>query len=140
MKPLTHDIVLTHFDHHRLKAMLHLFRTRSAVDPCCLDALELELERAETVPAHVVPSDVITMNSTVMLQDIATGERNCVTLVFPDAPGAHGLRVPVLSVFGLALLGCRVGHKVELSRPGGPQQLRIEAVEYQPEATGNFFM
>ncbi|HKP56874.1 MAG TPA: GreA/GreB family elongation factor [Polyangiales bacterium] len=140
MKPQTHDIVVTHFDHHRLKGLVHVMRERSAVDPRSLDALELELERAQTMPAHVVPSDVITMNSTVMLQDIATGERSCVTLVFPDAPAPHGRQVPVLSSLGLALLGCRSGHIVELSGAGRPQKLRVEAVEYQPEARGNFFM
>ena len=140
MKPQIHDIVLTQFDHHRLKGMVHVLRTRSAIDPYSLDALELELERARTVPADAVPGDVITMNSSVTLQDIATGERSCVTLVFPDARATHGRGVPVLSGLGLALLGCRVGHVVELPRAGHTQRLRIEAVEYQPEATGNFFM
>jgi regulator of nucleoside diphosphate kinase len=140
MRPLTHDIVLTQFDHRRLKGMVNLFRTRSSVDPCSLDALELELERAQTVPPHAVPSDVVTMNSKVILCDLATGARGRVTLVFPDARAPHGQRVPVLSPLGLALLGCRVGHVLEFFSLGGPRKLCIEAVEYQPEAAGNFLM
>lgn len=140
MKPFTHDIVVTQFDHRRLKSMLQLFRARSSVDPCSLDALELELERAQTVPAQSVPADVVTMNSKVLLQDLATGERGCVTLVFPAAGAPRGQCVAVLSPLGLALLGCRVGHIVAFAGPAGPHKLRIEAVEYQPEATGNFLM
>lgn len=140
MKAMTHDIVLTQFDHRRLKSMVHLFRARSSVDPCSLDALELELERARTVPPQSVPSDVVTMNSKVVLQDLATGARGCVTLVFPDAHAPQGQRVAVLSPLGLALLGCRVGHVLEFSSPAGVHKLRIEEVEYQPESTGNYFM
>jgi regulator of nucleoside diphosphate kinase len=140
MKPLTHDIVLTHFDHHRLHGLLRLFRMRSHVNPWNLTALELELGRARTVAPDAIPSDVITMNSKVVLRDLAAGERLCLTLVFPDAVAHDAQHVPVLSPLGLALLGCRVGDVLEYSEPGRPQRLLIEKIEYQPEARGNFFM
>lgn len=137
MKSMTQDIVLTHFDHQRLQGLVRLFRQRSAVSPWSLDALELELNRARTVAADSISSDVVTMNSKVMLRDLTTGERFSLTLVFPDAL-VHGReRVSVLSQLGLALLGCRVGDTVT---HGALQPLRVEAVEYQPEAKGNFFM
>jgi regulator of nucleoside diphosphate kinase len=137
MKSLTQEIVLTHFDHQRLQGLLRLFRQRSAVSPWNLDALELELNRARTVAANSISSDVVTMNSMVTLRDLATGQRLSLTLVFPDAL-MHGRdRVSVLSQLGLALLGCRVGGTVE---HGTLQPLLVEAVEYQPEAKGNFFM
>lgn len=140
MKPLTHDIVLTHFDHHRLRGLLHLFRKRSAVNPWNLTALELELRRARTVAPDAIPSDVVTMNSKVALRDLAAGECLSLTLVFPDAVAQDAQRVPVLSPLGLALLGCRAGDVLEYDEPGGPRRLLIEEIEYQPEARGNFFM
>jgi regulator of nucleoside diphosphate kinase len=131
---------LTHFDHHRLQGLLHVFRRRSAVNPWNLDALELELQRAHTVEAHVVPSDVITMNSKVTLQDLATGRRFSLTLVFPDAPTMDAHTVAVLSPLGLALLGNRVGQVLEFSEAGCRRELLIAKIEYQPEASGNYLM
>jgi regulator of nucleoside diphosphate kinase len=138
MQSLTQDIVLTHFDHHRLRGLLRIFRKRCAVNPWNLDALELELNRARTIAADAMPSDVITMNSKFVLRDLVTGERMCRTLVFPDALVHDDRRVSILSPLGLALLGCRVGDTLDHCKPGNP--LRIEEVEYQPEAKGNFFM
>lgn len=137
---LTHDIVLTHFDHTRLQGLLRVLRKRSGVNSWNLDALELGLTHARTVAPDAIPSDVVTMNSKVTLRDVATSECVSLTLVFPDACARDGQRVPVLSPLGLALLGCRVGDVVEHSKPGGPQRLLIERLEYQPEARGNFFM
>jgi regulator of nucleoside diphosphate kinase len=140
MKPLTHDIVLTQFDHNRLRGLLRVFRERSAVNPWNLDALELELRRARTVAADAIPSDVVTMNSTIALRNLVTGERTSLTLAFPDAFAHRGQCVSVLSPLGLALLGCRVGDIFEQSQSASPVPMRIEAIEYQPEAEGNFFM
>jgi regulator of nucleoside diphosphate kinase len=137
MQPLTQDILLTRFDHRRLQGLLRVFRKRCAVNPWNLDALELELSRARTVAADAIPSDVITMNSRFILRDLVTGERTCRTLVFPDALALDDLRVSILSPLGLALLGCRAGDTLDHFKPGNP--LHIEAVEYQPEAKGNFF-
>lgn len=140
MKPLTQDIVMTHFDHQRLHGLLRVFRERSGVNPWNLDALELELQRAQTVAVDSVPCDVITMNSKVVLQDLASGERISLTLVFPDALTHDPQRVSVLSPLGLALLGCRVGDKIAHCRPGLPHPLLIEEIVYQPEARGNFYL
>lgn len=140
MKPLTHDIMLTHFDHRRLQGLLRVFRNRSHVNPWNLSALELALNRARTVDPDVIACDVITMNSKVVLRDLATDECFSRTLVFPDAYTRDDQHVPVLSPLGLALLGCRAGDVLEYRKPGGTQRLLIEEVEYQPEAEGNFFM
>jgi regulator of nucleoside diphosphate kinase len=110
------------------------------VDSSKLDALAIELKRARTVPADAIPSNVITMNSRVTLRDLATSERISVTLVFPDAPAHDGRPLPVLSPFGLALLGCRVGDVLDHGMTGDRQRLLIEKLEFQPEAHGNLFM
>jgi regulator of nucleoside diphosphate kinase len=140
MKALTHEIVLTHFDHQRLQGLLRVFRKRSGVDPWSLFALDLELRRARTVAADAIPSDVVTMNSKVVLRDLATGASSPLTLVFPDAWAQDGQKVPVLSPLGLALLGCRIGDRVEYCEPKGLRRLVIEEIEFQPEARGNYFM
>jgi regulator of nucleoside diphosphate kinase len=49
-----------------------------------------EMERAEVVKPRDIPADVITMNSEVMLTDIAAGEPLELTLVFPEDGGGVG--------------------------------------------------
>ena len=137
MKTLNQDIVLTHFDHHRLRGVLRVFRERSLVGQWNLDALELGLTRARTVPADIIPSDVVTMNSKVTLRNLTTGESSSLVLVFPEALTHDPQRVSVLSPLGLCLLGSRVGDKLEHC---GPEPLLIERIDYQPEAKGNYFM
>ena len=103
-----------------------------------LDALQCELERAVVVPPQQVPANVVTMNSRVCLLDPDSGDRMAVSLVFPDARGADGTKVPVLAPLGLALLGCREGDMMEWSTQQGLRRLRVDRVLYQPEAAGNF--
>jgi len=140
MKPLMQHIVLTDFDHNRLRGLLQVLRKRSGVDLWNLDALELELRRAENVPPERVPGDVVTMNARVELHDLASGARFPRKLVFPGTTDTHEGRIPVLSPLGIALLGCRVGQVLQWDTAEGVQRLRIESVKYQPEAAGDFFL
>lgn len=139
MRPCTHDIVLTEFDHRRLEGMLQFFRKRSGIDAWNLDALEFELGRACVVPPEQVPTTVVTMNSRVRLRDLDSGAPLVVSLVFPTGRASHASRVPVLSPLGLALLGCREGDVMEWRTQEGLRRLRLDAVLYQPEAEGDFF-
>ncbi len=140
MRPFTHDIVLTEFDRRRLAGMLQVLRKRSGIDPWNLDALEVELGRARVVPPDRVPPTVVTMNSRVRLCDLDSGAQLVVSLVFPAEQTANDAGVPVLSPLGLALLGCRAGDVMEWRTQEGLRRLRVDAVIYQPEAEGNFYM
>jgi regulator of nucleoside diphosphate kinase len=139
MTPLTHHIIVTEYDRQRLVHLVRLLRGRSGVNAWNLDALQLEIERAVVVPPQRVPPNVITMNSRVALLDLDSGDLMAVSLVFPDARGTDGSKVPVLAPLGLALLGCREGDVMEWRTQQGLRRLRVDRVLYQPESTGNFF-
>nr|MCU0982416.1 GreA/GreB family elongation factor [Pirellulaceae bacterium] len=49
-----------------------------------LTELIAELERAEVVLSDEIPDNVVTMNSTVVLRDLDTGESETYTLVYPN--------------------------------------------------------
>lgn len=139
MRLLTHETVLTEFDRQRLRGLLQVLRKRSAVDASNLDALKLELERAQVVPPERLPADVVSMNSRVTLLDVDRRDQTTFALVFPDAPNNDGAALPVLSPLGLALLGCREGDEMEWPTREGTRRLRVERVMYQPEAAGDYF-
>lgn len=140
MKPLTHPIVMTDFDWRRLRGLLRILRERSSVDVTNLNALEIELDRAQVVPPEYIPSNVVTMNSRVVLVDADDDHRTFVSLVFPDAPASEGSGVPVLSPLGLALLGCREGDEMVWPIRNGVRRIRLERVVYQPEALGHYLV
>ena len=76
-----------------------------------------------------MPADVVTMHSLVRFVDEDNGEEQTVTLVYPfEADAALG-RVSVLAPIGTALLGLRVGQRIDWQVPsGGTRRLRVVQV------------
>lgn len=138
MAPHTNPIVITEFDRQRLTRLLEALRARPGADSPTLEALEIEIERADVVKPQEIPPDVITMNSSAQLVDLDTQEELHVTVVFPGAADVNSGRISVLAPMGLALLGCREAEEVEWPTPSRMRRLRIDRVVYQPEASGRF--
>jgi regulator of nucleoside diphosphate kinase len=99
-----------------------------------VDILERELDRAEVVGADQVPPDVVTMNSTVRIRDLDSGEESVYTLVYPQDAEISANRISVLAPIGTAILGYRAGDVVQWEVPSGRRRLKIEEVLFQPEA------
>ena len=130
----TRNIIITAPDHARLRDMIasgHL----SPREHGEAHALGAELARAEIVPSHAVPPDVITMNSRAELLDLDTGERMEFTLVFPDEADVDEGKISVLAPVGTGMLGYRIGDTFEQRAPFGTRRLKVIDVSFQPEAT-----
>lgn len=126
-------IYITEADYEKLGTLV-ADRRGTGADSDCLSELEQELERAEVLRnGQPVPSDVVTMNSTVRLKDIDSGETREYTLVFPTQHRS-GNAVSVLAPIGTAILGYRTGNVIELRVPKGMRRLAVLEVVYQPEA------
>jgi regulator of nucleoside diphosphate kinase len=81
------------------------------------------------------------MNSVVSFEDLETGQRSEVTLVYPSASSGTEGRVSIFAPIGSALLGLSVGDSIEWPVPGGrSRRLRVTAVRYQPEAEGQLHL
>ncbi len=132
----TPNILLTATDERRLTQVLQT--KADELDPHALELLEGELARARIVDASEIPPNVVTMNSVVSFEDLESGERSEVSLVYPSAISGTQGRVSILAPVGAALLGLSVGDSIEWPVPGGrARRLRVTAVHYQPEAEGN---
>jgi regulator of nucleoside diphosphate kinase len=132
----TRTIILSDADHKRLTAIIDSARTGSWEREFYLAALEGELAQARVVPAREVPPDVVTMNSTVRLRDLNSGEAVTYTLVYPASADISENRLSVLAPTGTAIIGYRQGDTIEWSVPAGLKRLRVEEVLYQPERAG----
>jgi regulator of nucleoside diphosphate kinase len=134
MHATNHALVITAQDLQRLLPILEQDGTPSS------ELLDWELHRATVVPQQHVPADVVTMNSEVIYEDVATGVRRTVRVVYPkDADPQRGW-ISVLAPIGSALLGLRVGQGIEWRLPPGPRRIRVVALRYQPEARGDFHL
>jgi regulator of nucleoside diphosphate kinase len=102
-----------------------------------LKKLAEEIEKASVVLPDQIPSDVITLNSTVRLADQETNEEMVYSLVFPeDADPSQG-KISILAPIGTAMLGYKAGDTFEWDTPGGKRIIRVKEILYQPEAAGD---
>lgn len=126
-------IVLSSLDLDRLDQLLSRL---PAKDPARLQ-LEQELERGAVVEPAAMPANVVTMNSTVRLRLLKTGEESCLTLVYPKDLDAAGDKVSVLAPVGSALLGLSEGDQIHWPMPDGEiQPIQVLQLVYQPERAG----
>ena len=59
-----------------------------------------ELDRADIVPFHAVPPNVVTMNSRVAFEDETTGEFRIVTIVYPHEADSSEGKISVIAPRG----------------------------------------
>ena len=132
------QIFITEFDRDRLELLLE--ENCGAYLAPYLDALRSELDRAKIVPSREISAEVITMNSTISLTDVDTGEAQRFTLVFPNEADASRGKISIIAPLGTAMLGYRVGEVFEWTVPIGTKRWRIDRIIYQPEAAGDFHL
>ncbi len=126
-------IVLSSLDLDRLDQLLSRL---PATDPTRLQ-LEQELDRGVVVEPAAMPANVVTMNSTVRLRLLKTGEEPCLTLVYPKDLDTAGDKVSVLAPVGAALLGLSEGDQIHWPMPDGEiQPIQVLQLVYQPERAG----
>lgn len=129
-------IYITRTDKSRLTDLIQRTLREGGPDIAHLRSLGEELERAKVVESADVPNNVITMNSTVRISDLETGESFTYTLTYPDKANIDEGRLSILAAVGTGLLGYRVGDVVEWPVPAGIRKMRIDELVYQPEAAG----
>ncbi|RIK74747.1 MAG: nucleoside diphosphate kinase regulator [Planctomycetota bacterium] len=129
-------IIITEADYERLSALL-ASQFATVISPVeYLDDLRAELKKARIVRPAEVPRNVVTMNSTVTLRDLETGEKETYTLVYPDQADIANNRLSVLAPVGTAILGQRVGDELTWRVPAGWRRLKVQRVVAQPEREG----
>ena len=129
---------LTDMDRYRLSGLLACPETAGYGSQRSRFDLETKLEEADAIPAQRAPPSLVTMNSTVALVDLKSGDRRVCTLVYPEDSDLIPHSVGILQPLGQRILGRRKGDVVHTVEGGIPRRLRIESIEYQPEAAGAY--
>jgi regulator of nucleoside diphosphate kinase len=126
-------ITISSLDMDRLDALLE----KLPVNFPGRETLEAELLRADVLEPQDMPSDVVTMNSTVRFTLVQSGVSQTLTLVYPKEADGSAHKVSVFAPAGTALLGLRVGDVLSLPQLQGQTiSVRVDAITYQPESAG----
>ncbi|MFL5391416.1 MAG: GreA/GreB family elongation factor, partial [Myxococcales bacterium] len=88
------------------------------------------------VGAAELPPDVVRMHSQVTFEEVRTGAVREVVLVYPATADASAGRLSVLAPIGAALLGLRVGDRIEWPLPDDrTAEIRILSVAQPARAS-----
>jgi regulator of nucleoside diphosphate kinase len=123
--------VVSESDMERLRECARL-PTVSPAQRALLEAVE---STALVVDSAEIPSDVVTMNTTVECTTTDGTDTNKWTLVYPREADYQRGRLSVLSPTGIALLGARCGQVIICLPPSGvPVHYVIGKILLQPES------
>ncbi|MEO6993415.1 MAG: GreA/GreB family elongation factor [Lacunisphaera sp.] len=119
-------IYITRDDNSKLRLLLATKLSANAND--ALRNLRDELDRAVIIDPAAIPAGVVTMESHVEFEDLATREIEEYAITFPERANVDEKRLSILAPIGTALIGCREGDIVNWSTPGGVRELKIRRV------------
>lgn len=133
----THAITISETDHYRIHDLL-VDGSRRLSPARAL--LERKLEIARVVQPNLIPSDVVTLNSLILVHESATDAEYGFRLVIPGETSCIG-DISILTPVGAAALGMRLGQEFFwYGRSGRKVGLRILDIVYQPEAMGDYHL
>jgi regulator of nucleoside diphosphate kinase len=135
---MNRNIFVSTLDYSRLHDLLITAKQFATTNTDLLDSLDRELSRATIVSPEEVPPYVVTMNKCVHLTDLATGEDLKVLLVYPSDANRQKGNLSILTHLGVAIIGFSVGDTIEWNSPEGLRQLRVNSIDFQPEATKRY--
>lgn len=90
-----------------------------------LNQLRMRLGQLAQIDLSEIPGDRVGFGSTVVVQDMATKEKETYELVVPDAMDLDRGDVSIASPLGRGLLNGKVGDKVVINLPMGVRKLKI---------------
>lgn len=106
--------------------------------PTVVNRLVRMLKIAQLIPSDVISKHIVTMNSRLLLRNLANNRQTEVQLTYPKNEDRLKTRVSIFSDIGVELLGCQKGEVVSWQTPLGWGQFRVEEILYQPEAAREY--
>ncbi len=126
------SIYISSLDMNRITVLLDKMPNIAAE----LVELEAELDRATVLEPEEMPSNVVTMNSTVEFKFAGEERTMTKTLVYPSELKSSD-DISIFAPVGSALIGLSVGQKLDWPMPNKQvKTIEIVDITYQPERCG----
>lgn len=133
------ELKITHLD--KVRILKSLKAVRHTADMKKFEAFAKKIESATLIDSTSVPDNLVTMNSRVRYQNLASEDEHIAVIVYPKYAHAGKENISVLSPFGVALFGSLVGQEIEYASAGNVcNKLRILQILYQPEMAGHYLI
>ena len=100
-------------------------KDRQAFVDARLSELEYKLSRAEIIDPQTLPKDRVVFASSVVLENIDTGENVTYQLVGPDESNIEKGRISMSSPLGKAIIGKKPGDEITIEVPGGKRSFEL---------------
>lgn len=84
-----------------------------------------ELESAEVVKEEQMPEDVVCLDSEVEIQDTESGKKFTFQIVMPAEANIQRKCVSIFAPMAIAILGYRIGSRVQWEMPAGLKTVEI---------------
>lgn len=128
--PTMPRVVLSPIEQARL---IDLAQAASAKDADVAAMLLNEADRAELVPAYLIPDSVVVMQSFVEFRDDSDGAVRQVQLVYPKDADIAQDRISILTPIGTALIGLQEGQTIPWpTRDGRERTITVLRVDRVP--------
>jgi len=132
------DLIVNKLDFARIKKCISDARYFNSINKVEAERLVKELESAKVVDPEAIPSNVVTMNSIVRMSFFNSNQQVQFQIVYPDQANIKEKKISIFSPIATALIGYRVGDEIEWIVPAGLTKIGIDAIIYQPEASGHY--
>ncbi|HEY8518568.1 MAG TPA: nucleoside diphosphate kinase regulator [Gammaproteobacteria bacterium] len=130
-QPTKPPLIIDQGHYERLVALAN--RAMKETPELAANLLE-EVERADLRPSHLMPPEVVTINSIVTFRDEDSGREETVQVVLPQDANIDARRVSVLTPVGAALLGLTQGQTIDWEvLPGRVRRITVVNVEQPPK-------
>lgn len=116
---------LTESDHDGLRMLIDSLVPNNPRMKALLEPLSTELARAEVIPDALISDQVVRMGSSFQVEDLASGEVDTYTLVYPDYADAAAGLISILVPIGMGVIGFSEGDTFSWRTPGGVRKLKL---------------
>jgi len=94
-----------------------------------LNQLEAELKNCQILEDNEVPHKIVSIGSSVEVQDLSTHNIINATIVLPGKSNIKEGKISILAPLSVALLGFGEGHTLSWKMPSGEKQLKIVRIK-----------
>ena len=125
---MTNPIYITHTDKEKLSKLIEESKQNEKKNNSYLKKLEAEINRAIIRSESQLPTNIVTMDSNVLL--VVDGSEEEATLVYPKHANVLKNKISVLSPLGTAILGYEEGSTIEWEVPDGMIEIFVKKVTH----------
>jgi regulator of nucleoside diphosphate kinase len=125
LNPATTPVIITRTDYEILNSYVKNLHGMQVNEKENYSKLSGELKKAQLLEDDTLPTDIVRLDSTVVIKDLLTNREMTVKIVLPQHADIKQKKVSVLAPVGTALIGFKKDQTVSWMVPSGRKDFKI---------------